>query len=102
MLHKQRKSPKKSHPWPPWECCRGGSSALLPKSKQLLVMPLENPMPKEQFAAHGLKDGPPTPDSRTWVQPLQNHFVGSLLLGKKKKEKREEEKKRKKKKGLAG
>lgn len=74
---------------------------MLPKSKQLLVMPLENPMPKEQFAAHGLKDGPPTPDSRTWVQPLQNHFAGSLLLGKKKKRKERRREKKKEKEGLS-
>lgn len=61
----------------------------------------ENPMPKEQFAAHGLKDGPPTPDSRTWVQPLQNHFAGSLLLGKKKKRKERRREKKKEKEGLS-
>lgn len=54
-------------------------------------------MPKEQFAAHGLEDGPPTHDSRTWVQPLQNHFAGSLLLGKKKGRREKREKKREKK-----
>lgn len=57
----------------------------------------ENSMPKEQFAAHGLKEGPPTPDSRTWVQPLQNHFASSLLLGKKKKEKEKKERKKERK-----
>lgn len=30
----------------------------------------ENPSPKEQFAAHGLKDGPPTPDSRARARLL--------------------------------
>lgn len=94
VLHRQRRSRKKIPPVGAVGGLQGWKQQFVARVRATFGDASENPVPEEQFAAHGLKDGPPAPDSCNRAQPLRNHLAGSLLLGKKKKGKREKKRKK--------